>query len=169
MLQSPPPRGSSLARSRPVAVATSIEDSTLPAPPAATPAASTTTATAAPNLAALGATPIVVYARTQDFVATINSTLRNAGLAAHCVWVRESKDLADALKDNAPELLLACVGPDSAEQTSVLQIRGQTAKDVPAILIRERIDEEIIAGAMQLGARDVVTLASRARLQAVVE
>jgi diguanylate cyclase (GGDEF)-like protein len=117
----------------------------------------------------LGATPIVVFARTQDFVAAINSTLRNAGLAAHCVWVREIKDLADALKDNSAEMLLAFISPDSAEQASVLQIRAQIAKDVPAILIRERIDEEMIANAMQQGARDVVTLASRPRLQAVVE
>jgi len=122
-----------------------------------------------PNLANLGAAPIVVYARTQDFVANINSTLRNAGLAARCEWVREVNDLADALKDNAAELLLAFVGPDAAEQVSVLRIRNEAAKDVPVILIRERIDEEIIASAMQLGARDVVTLASRTRLQAVVE
>lgn len=138
----------------------------------ATPTASTSPTSPSPaaaSLADLGATPIVVYARTQDFVAAINSTLRNAGLAAHCNWVRETKDLADAFKDNTAEMLLAFVGPDAAEQTAILQIRSQAAKEVPAIMIRERIDEEIIATAMQLGARDVVTLGSRARLQAVVE
>ncbi|HYM34207.1 MAG TPA: PAS domain-containing protein, partial [Steroidobacteraceae bacterium] len=141
----------------------------MPAPPATAPTPNAAPTANASSLASLGAAPIVVYARTQDFVATINSTLRNAGLAAHCIWVREVKDLADALKDNAPELLLAFVGPEPAEQTSILQIRNQAAKEVPAILIRERIDEEMIAIAIQQGARDVVTLGSRARLQAVVE
>jgi EAL domain-containing protein (putative c-di-GMP-specific phosphodiesterase class I)/GGDEF domain-containing protein len=121
------------------------------------------------SLADLGAAQILVYARTQDFVAAVNSTLRNAGLAAHCIWVREVRDLADAFKDNAAEMLLAFVGPEAGEQSNVLQIRGQSAQEVPAILIRERIDEEIIATAMQQGARDVVTLASKPRLQAVVE
>jgi multidomain signaling protein FimX len=140
----------------------------LPAP-TATASAPQPAAPVSGSLADFGATPIVVYARTQDFVAAINSTLRNAGLAAHCAWVREVKDLADSLKDNSSELLLAFVGPDAAEQTSILQIRKQAAPEVPAILLRERIDEDIIATAMQQGARDVVTLASRGRLQAVVE
>ncbi len=141
----------------------SAQPSTSQAAPGATPAPS------AGRLADLGATPIVIFARTQDFVAAVNSTLRNAGLAAHCLWVRETKDLGDALTANPTALLIAFVGPDASEQLSVLRIRDQSSKDTPAILVRERIDEEIIATAMQQGARDVVTLGSRARLQAVVE
>jgi EAL domain-containing protein (putative c-di-GMP-specific phosphodiesterase class I)/GGDEF domain-containing protein/PAS domain-containing protein len=116
----------------------------------------------------LAAVPILVLARTQDFVAVINSTLRNAGLAAHCTWISEIKDLGEALVTGKMEMVLAFVGAESAELKSVIQIRNQAAPSVPVIAVRERIDEEIIATAMQMGARDVVTLASRARLQAVV-
>jgi len=116
----------------------------------------------------LSAVPMLVLARTQDFVAVINSTLRNAGLAAHCTWIREIKDLGEALATGKNELLLAFVGAEPAELKTVMQIRDQAAPSVPVIAVRERIDEEIIAVAMQQGARDVVTLGSRARLQAVV-
>jgi diguanylate cyclase (GGDEF)-like protein len=116
----------------------------------------------------LAAVPMVVLARTQDFVAVINSTLRNAGLAAHCTWVSESKDLSEALTKSNAEMLLAFVGPDPGEAHNIMKIRNQTSAMVPVIFVRERIDEEIIAVAMQMGARDVVTLGSRGRLQAVV-
>jgi len=116
----------------------------------------------------LAAVPMVVLARTQDFVAVVNSTLRNAGLAAHCTWIQESKDLAEALGAGNIEMLIAFVGPDPAESHSIMKIRNQSSATVPVIFVRERIDEEIIAVAMQMGARDVVTLGSRGRLQAVV-
>ena len=35
------------------------------------------------------AIPVVVLSRQQDPVEIINSTLRNAGQAVHCTWVRE--------------------------------------------------------------------------------
>ena len=111
---------------------------------------------------------MLVLARAQDFVAVINSTLRNAGLAAHCTWVKDSKALVDALAANNVEMLIAFVGSEPAESSSVMQIRNQAAPDLPVIFVRDKVDEDIISAAMQLGARDVVTLASRARLQAVV-
>jgi EAL domain-containing protein (putative c-di-GMP-specific phosphodiesterase class I)/GGDEF domain-containing protein/PAS domain-containing protein len=111
---------------------------------------------------------MLVLARTQDFVAVINSTLRNAGLAVHCTWISEAKDLGEALAAGKNDMLLAFVGAEPAELKSVIQIRNQAAPNVPVIAVREKIDEEIIASAMQMGVRDVVTLASRARLQAVV-
>jgi multidomain signaling protein FimX len=116
----------------------------------------------------LAAVPMLVLARTQDFVAVVNSTLRNAGLAVHCTWIQEIKDLGEALVAGKTEMLLAFVGAEPVELKSIIQIRNQAAPTVPVIAVRERIDEEIIATAMQMGARDVVTLASRARLQAVV-
>jgi EAL domain-containing protein (putative c-di-GMP-specific phosphodiesterase class I)/GGDEF domain-containing protein/PAS domain-containing protein len=119
-------------------------------------------------LAEIAAVPMLVLARTQDFVAVINSTLRNAGLAAHCTWISEIKDLGEALVTGKPEMVLAFVGAEPAELKSIIQIRNQAAPNVPVIAVRERIDEESIATAMQMGARDVVTLASRTRLQAVV-
>ena len=43
------------------------------------------------------AIPIVVLSRHQDAGELINSTLRNAGHAVHCTWVRELGRLGDTL------------------------------------------------------------------------
>ena len=39
---------------------------------------------------------------------------------------------------------------------------------MPVVIVREQVDEAVIADAMRLGAQDVVTLANRSRLQSVV-
>ena len=119
-------------------------------------------------MAEIAAVPMLVLARTQDFVAVVNSTLRNAGLAVHCTWISEIKDLGEALVGGKAHMLLAFVGAEPAELKSIVQIRNQASPMVPIIAVRERIDEELIATAMQMGVRDVVTLASKARFQAVV-
>ena len=51
---------------------------------------------------------------------------------------------------------------------TVLQIRDQFATDLPVLIARENVDEETIAVALRHGARDVVSLSHRARLQYVV-
>ena len=57
------------------------------------------------------AIPVVVLSRQQDPVETINSTLRNAGQAVHCTWVRDLADLSEALTaTNSPQLIFLCVG-----------------------------------------------------------
>lgn len=119
-------------------------------------------------MADLAAVPMLVLARTQDSAAAIDSTLRNAGLPAHCTWISETKDLGEALANGKVEMLLAFVGPEGAELKTIVRIRDQAAPGVPVIAVRDRVDEDIIALAMQMGARDAVTLRSRARLQAVV-
>ena len=112
--------------------------------------------------------PVVVFTRQQDSVEAINSTLRNAGHAVHCTWIRELKDLSDAFAEINPQMLIAFVGTEPLEVTAIMQTRNQFTDDVPVVFVREQIDENIIAAAMKEGARDVVTLAHRARLQAVV-
>ena len=119
-------------------------------------------------MADLAAVPMLVLARTQDSAATIDSTLRNAGLPVHCTWIGEVKDLGDALAKNKIEMVMAFIGAEEAELKTILRIRDQAAPGVPVIAVRERVDEDIIAVAMQMGAKDAVTLRSRARLQAVV-
>jgi diguanylate cyclase (GGDEF)-like protein/PAS domain S-box-containing protein len=112
--------------------------------------------------------PIVVFSRQQDLVEAINSTLRNAGHAVHCTWIRELKDMSDALSQVNPQMLIAFVGAEPQEVTAIMQTRNQFTDDVPVIFVRDQVNEDIIATAMKGGARDVVTLANRARLQAVV-
>jgi len=113
------------------------------------------------------AIPVVVLSRQQDPVEIINSTLRNAGQAVHCTWVRDLTDLADALaQPHAPQLLFLCVA-DAGELESAMAQRARLASHVPALVVRESLTEEDLVRGLELGAQDVVTLAARGRLQAV--
>ncbi len=120
-------------------------------------------------MAEQSAVPMIVLTRHQDNVEAINSTLRNAGHAVRCNWIRELNDLGDALQQINAHMLVAFVGPDPADTSKVMSVCTQFGADVPVLIAREQVDEEIIAGAMQQGARDVVTLKNPVRLQAVVK
>ena len=115
------------------------------------------------------AVPMIVLTRHQDNVEAINSTLRNAGHAVRCTWIRELNDLGDALAQLNAHMLIAFVGPDPADTSKVMSVCTQFRAEVPVLIAREQVDEEIIAAAMQQGARDVITLKNTVRLQAVVK
>jgi diguanylate cyclase (GGDEF)-like protein/PAS domain S-box-containing protein len=111
--------------------------------------------------------PLIVLSAARDPVEAINSILRRAGHAVHCTWIPALGDLPDALPQINPELLLVVGGPTD-DLKSVIEVRDQVAPTVPIILVRETVDETIIAAAMGIGARDVVSLANAVRLAAVM-
>jgi len=113
------------------------------------------------------AVPMIVMARSQDHVEAVNSTLRNAGHPAHCTWISDIRDLGDALTQINPEMLLVFVEA-GIDVGAVMQIRAQFGPEVPVLLARDGVDENVIAEALRLGAQDVVSLANRNRLQSVV-
>lgn len=119
-------------------------------------------------MAEQAAVPMIVLTRHQDNVEAVNSTLRNAGHAVHCNWIRELNDLGDALAQINAHMLIAFVGPDAADTAKVMAVAAQCGNGLPVLIAREQVDEDIIAAAMQQGARDVVTLKNPVRLQAVV-
>jgi PAS domain S-box-containing protein len=119
-------------------------------------------------LAETSALPMIVLTRHQDNVEAINSTLRNAGHAVRCNWIKELTDLGDALAQINAHMLVAFVGPDPADMTKVMTVCKQHGAEVPVLFARDQVDEAIIANAMQLGARDVVTLMNPNRLRLVV-
>ena len=119
-------------------------------------------------MAEQSALPMIILTRHQDNVEAINSTLRNAGHAVRCNWIKELTDLGDALAQINAHMLIAFVGPDPADMTKVMTVVKQHGADVPVLFARDQVDEEIIANAMQQGARDVVTLMNPNRLRAVV-
>jgi diguanylate cyclase (GGDEF)-like protein/PAS domain S-box-containing protein len=119
-------------------------------------------------LAEQAAIPLIVLTRHQDNVEAVNSTLRNAGHAARCSWIRELNDLGDALAQINAHMLIAFVGPDAGDTAKVMTVCRQFGVGVPVLIARDQVDEDIIASAMQQGARDVVTLKNPVRLQAVV-
>jgi EAL domain-containing protein (putative c-di-GMP-specific phosphodiesterase class I)/GGDEF domain-containing protein len=119
-------------------------------------------------LAEQSAVPMIVLTRHQDNVEAINSTLRNAGLAVRCNWIRELNDLGEALAQINAHMLVAFVGQDPADIARVMAVSRQFGADVPVLIARDQIDEEAIATAMQQGARDAVTLMNPLRLRLVV-
>ena len=113
------------------------------------------------------AIPVIVLSRQQDPVEIINSTLRNAGQAVHCTWVRELADLADALSAPvAPQLLFFCLS-DPEELASAMEQRSKFAARVPALIVRDSLSEADLVRGLELGAADVITLGARGRLQAI--
>src|SRR5882724_9774250 len=104
---------------------------------------------------------MIVMTGSQDHVEAINSTLRKAGHPAHCSWLPDVRDLGDALTQINPEMLLVFVDDGVGDMGSVMKIRNQFGPEVPVLLVRNNVDEEIIAEAMRIGAQDVVSLGNR--------
>jgi len=113
------------------------------------------------------AVPLIVLSPTRDPVEAINSLLRRAGQPVHCTWIPALRDLGDALTQLNPELLVQ-VASTPRELEAVIRVRDQLAPAVPVLELAPAVDEERIAAGLERGARDVVTLANPARLQAVV-
>ena len=113
------------------------------------------------------AVPLIVLSSARDPVEAINSLLRRAGHPVHCTWIPALRDLGDALGQINPELLVQ-VANTPAELTPVIGLRDQLAPTVPVLLLTPAADEAVIAQAIERGARDAVTLAHPARLQAVM-
>ena len=110
---------------------------------------------------------MIVMTRSQDHVEAINSTLRKAGHPVHCTWLPDASDLGDALTQINPEMLIAFIDELGVDLSSIMKVKQQSAPGMPVLIVRETVDEAMIADAMRLGCQDVVTLANRNRLQAV--
>jgi multidomain signaling protein FimX len=113
------------------------------------------------------AVPLIVHSATRDTVEALNGLLRRAGVAAHCTWIPGAHDIPDAIEQINPELLICYLnaGDDLAPITGN---REQISSLVPLIVVREEVDERLIAEDMAQGARDTVSLQQPGRLQAVL-
>ena len=111
---------------------------------------------------------IAVLTEDQDDVEIINSTLRDAGHAAHCHWISTPNKLADTLaSENVELLILNCDSyKDSIRQ--VIKQKDRYNPEVPLIATQESADEASIQAAMQAGACDLVSTSLKSRLQSVV-
>ena len=111
---------------------------------------------------------IAILSESQDDVALINSTLRDAGHAAQCHWVKTPADLGNLLADEPVELLILNCDryPDTIKQ--VIKQKDRHNPEVPVIALQEEADEQHILEAMKNGACDLVSTGLRDRLQSVV-
>lgn len=113
------------------------------------------------------AVPVLVQSASRDPVETLNSLLRNSGLAVHCTWIPAVQDIADALEQLNPELLVS-FGPTVQELVEMASVRDSIAAAVPIIVCRDQIDSTIVGEDMARGARDTVTVNSPDHVRAVM-
>ena len=104
----------------------------------------------------------------QDNVQLVNSSLRDAGHAAHCHWIETPGRFDDILGKERIELIILNLKeyPDSVRQ--VVKQKDVFIPEVPVIGISDSADEDTILKAMNDGAVDLVSTKQKARLQAVV-
>jgi len=113
------------------------------------------------------AVPVLVQSVSRDPVETLNSLLRNSGLAVHCTWIPSVQDIADALEQLNPELLVS-FAPTDRDLIEMASVRDQVASGVPLIVIRDQVEAAVTAEDMARGARDTVSIASADHVQAVI-
>ncbi len=113
------------------------------------------------------AVPLIVHSAHRDSVEALNSLLRRAGVAAHCTWISALQDLPDAIEQLNPELLICCP-KDLEELKRVAAVRDRKSSLLPIVVLREQVDEAVIADDMARGVRDTVSLRQPARVQAVI-
>ena len=113
------------------------------------------------------AVPVLVQSVSRDPVETLNSLLRNSGLAAHCTWIPDVQDVPDALEQLNPELVVV-FAPTSEQLAGITAVRDQMAPGVPLIVIREHFDGSATGQDMARGARDTVAIANPEHVQAVI-
>ncbi|MBK7250152.1 MAG: diguanylate cyclase [Gammaproteobacteria bacterium] len=114
------------------------------------------------------AVPLIVLSPSRDPVEAINAVLRRAGHPVHCTWLPGVRDLADALAQINPEMLVCA--PASADDAAAMgAMRDAVAPEVPMLFLHEAVDEAVIAAALRCGARDAVSLGNIERLRAVAE
>lgn len=111
---------------------------------------------------------IAVLTDSQDDVELINGTLRDAGHAAHCLWIATPKILTDKLSSENIELIIInCERyPDGIRQ--VVKQKDCYRPEVPVIAMQKTAAEEDIEQAMRAGACDLVSSGLKSRLQSVV-
>ena len=111
---------------------------------------------------------IAVLTTNQDDVQLINSTLRDAGHAAHCHWISSPNKLAETLAgENVELLILNCDRyPDAIRQ--VIKQKDRYNPELPVIAMQDNAEESAIESAMRAGACDLVSLRLKKRLQSVV-
>ncbi|MDH3440153.1 MAG: hypothetical protein OEM63_05345, partial [Gammaproteobacteria bacterium] len=111
---------------------------------------------------------IAVLSGSQDDVELVNSSLRDAGHAAHCLWIETPGRFADALGKESIELIILRVDEYVDDVRQVVKQKDGFIPEAPVIAISKEADEVSILRAMKNGACDLVSIEQRARLQAVV-
>jgi len=121
-----------------------------------------------PILSEKHAISIAVLSTKQDDVQLVNSTLRDAGYAAHCHWVESPAKFTAMLDADPLELIIINTDCYADTPRQVVKQKEVFCPEVPVIAIASEVDEPGILEAMQDGASDLVSVSQRDRLRVVV-
>lgn len=112
---------------------------------------------------------LLVLHESQDNAEQIVNALKNSGIATRPELIADEDGLLDALKDGVWDIMLAGEMTNGVPYDNVLaQIRKQD-KDIPAIVLLEKFDGEIVEEAMQSGASDAVVFNAHKHLVHVIK
>lgn len=99
---------------------------------------------------------LLVLHESQDNAEQIVNALKNAGIATRPELIGTEDDLLDALKDGAWDIMLAGEMTNGIPYDNALaQIRKQD-KDIPVVVLLEKLDAEMLEETLQAGAVDAV-------------
>jgi DNA-binding NtrC family response regulator len=115
------------------------------------------------------AVPLIVLTTRQDDVDFINRTMRDAGHAVRCKWIKRADAIAEALVGHEPQLMLLFSEAFTGSVREIAKIRQSAAPMVPLVVVQNAADETAIADAMLAGAQDLVSKTQAQRLRAVAE
>ncbi|MEM7431281.1 MAG: EAL domain-containing protein [Pseudomonadota bacterium] len=110
---------------------------------------------------------IAVLTQDQGDVELINSSLRDAGHAAHCHWVPKAEKLAETLAGEQIELVVMNCDRYGDSIRAVVKQKDRFNPELPVIAVQAEADEVSIQKAMASGACDLVSFGSKERLQSV--
>lgn len=112
---------------------------------------------------------LLVLHESQDNAEQIVNALKNSGIATRPELVADEDELQDALKDGAWDIMLAGEMTSSIPYDNVLgQIRKQD-KDIPVVVLLEKLDAEMMEECMQAGAVDAVVFDAHKHLVHVIK
>jgi len=112
---------------------------------------------------------IVVLTGSDENVSAINTVLREGGHPVHCIRVEKGNGLDEALKEHQPDMAILFADEPGFDPAAITARLAEQPSPPPLLIARGRVDEQVIATAMESGARDVISLVHRNRLLAVVE
>jgi diguanylate cyclase (GGDEF)-like protein/PAS domain S-box-containing protein len=112
---------------------------------------------------------VIVITHKDDYVASINTVLRDSGTVAHCSRLNQIRDLEKSIYELQPAMLIAFLGEPKLELASVAEIHSRFSPKTPMLVVADEVNEQVIADSMNCGARDVVSLHHSDRFHAVVQ
>jgi diguanylate cyclase (GGDEF)-like protein/PAS domain S-box-containing protein len=111
---------------------------------------------------------LLIVETSQNDAEIIASVLRNAGYAVRARNAEDGEDMATALQEQVPDLVICSTELDGFSLGEAVELLARTGKTVPVIATATSTDEGAVIDALRTGARDLVGKAQPDHLQLVV-